>query len=470
MSSYIKLSPTELLLKRVRTLNGLSYASGAVVYYCVRDQRVDQNAALLFAQSLALKYKVSLFVLFVLYPNYLNACERQYDFMFRGLEEMEAKLHKLNIPFYVEYGDDVEEIEKFIKKHKCGAVVTDFSPLKINRGWKDRWAPHATAPVFEVDARNIIPAWIVSEKQEYGAYTIRPKIHRLLPEFLHPIPKIKKMNDENFGASKVLDWKKVRKHFTFKEHPKKVDWIMPGENAAKKTLDTFIQNGLYGYAEKRNDPNLGAQSGLSPYITFGQISRHKVALDVLASKAPQVDKESFLEELIVRSEVAENFCFYNSEYDNPKGFPAWAQKTLSEHKNDAREYIYSLSDFEKAQTHDQLWNAAQQELLQTGKMHGYMRMYWAKKILEWTKSPEEAMKIAIYLNDTYELDGREPNGYAGIAWSIGGVHDRAWFPRKVFGTIRFMSEGGAQAKFDVGAYIKKWTGIEYAKKKKTKRD
>jgi len=470
MSSHPVINQTDILLKRVRTLNTLSYTSGSIVYYCVRDQRVDQNAALLFAQTLALKYKVPLRVLFVLYPNYLNACERQYDFMFRGLEEMELKLRKFNIPLHIEYGNDVEQIEKHIKKFKCGAVVTDFSPLKINRKWKDVWAPTASVPVFEVDARNIIPAWVVSHKQEYGAYTIRPKIHKLLSEFLHPIPKIKKMSEENLTNVRLIDWKKVCTYFTFKEYPKKVEWIISGENAAYKTLENFIQNNLSGYAEKRNDPNCNAQSGLSPYITFGQISRHKIALDVLASKAPRIDKEAFLEELIVRSEVAENFCFYNSDYDNPKGFPSWAQKTLSEHKDDTRDYLYSLSDFEKAQTHDDLWNAAQEELLQTGKMHGYMRMYWAKKILEWTKSPEEAMKIAIYLNDTYELDGREPNGYTGIAWSMGGVHDRAWFPRKVFGNIRFMSESGVQTKFDVGAYIKKWTGKEYAKKKKSKHD
>lgn len=470
MSSHVVINQTDVLLKRVRALNTLSYGGGSIVYYCVRDQRVDQNAALLFAQTLALKHKVSLSVLFVLYPNYLNATERQYDFMFRGLEEMEFKLRSLNIPLYIEYGKDVEEIEKFVKKHKCGALVTDFSPLRINREWKDVWAPIASVPVFEVDARNIIPAWVVSSKQEYGAYTIRPKIHKLLPEFLHSIPKIKKMNEENLTNSRLTNWQKVRTHFTFKEYPKKVDWIIPGEKAAQETLKKFIEDRLSGYAEKRNDPNSNAQSGLSPYITFGQISRHKIAIEILGSKAPQVDKDAFLEELIVRSEVAENFCFYNPNYDNPKGFPSWAQKTLSEHKNDVREYIYSLGDFEKAQTHDDLWNAAQEELLQTGKMHGYMRMYWAKKILEWTKNSEEAMRIAIYLNDTYELDGREPNGYAGIAWSIGGVHDRAWFPRKVFGTIRFMSEGGAQTKFDVGAYIKKWTGKEYAKKKKSKHD
>lgn len=468
MHSHSAINQTDILLKRVRALNSLSYSSGSIMYYCVRDQRVDQNAALLFAQTLALKYKAPLYVLFVLYPNYLNACERQYDFMFRGLEEMELKLRKLNIPLHVEYGNDVEEIEKFIKKFKCGAIVTDFSPLKINRKWKDAWAPTAHVPVFEVDARNIVPVWIVSQKQEYGAYTIRPKIHKLLPEFLHSIPEVKKMGKENLVNSQLINWKKVRNHFTFKEYPKKVDWIIPGEDAASETLKYFIENNLSRYAEKRNDPNHNIQSGLSPYITFGQISRHKIALDVLASKAPKIDKDAFLEELIVRSEVAENFCFYNENYDNPKGFPSWAQKTLSEHKNDPREYLYSLSDFEKAHTHDELWNAAQEELLQTGKMHGYLRMYWAKKILEWTKNPEEAMKIAIYLNDTYELDGREPNGYTGIAWSIGGVHDRAWFPRKVFGTIRFMSESGAQTKFDVGAYVKKWTGKEYAKKKKPK--
>lgn len=468
MSSQVVIRQTDILLKRVRQLNTLVYNGGSIMYYCVRDQRVDQNAALLFAQTLAIKHKVPLYVLFVLYPNYLNATERQYDFMFRGLEEMETKLRALNIPLHIQYGDDVEEIEKRIKENACGALVTDFSPLKINRKWKDAWSSKAGMPVFEVDARNIIPVWIASPKQEYGAYTIRPKIHKLLPEFLHPIPKIKKMSEDNLVATKSIDWKKVRTYFSFKEYPKKVDWIVPGENAAHKTLRNFIENGLYGYAEKRNDPNLNAQSGLSPYVTFGQISRHKIALEVLASKAPRIDKEAFLEELIVRSEVAENFCFYNPNYDNPKGFPTWAQKTLSEHRDDKREYLYSRADFEKARTHDDLWNAAQEEMLQTGKMHGYMRMYWAKKILEWTKSPEEAMKIAIYLNDTYELDGREPNGYAGIAWSIGGVHDRAWFPRKVFGTIRFMSEGGAQTKFDVDAYVKKWTGKEYAKKKKTK--
>lgn len=460
------MNQTELLLKKVRQLNSLTYKEGGIVYYCVRDQRVDQNAALLFAQTLAAKHKTSLSVLFVLYPEYLNATERQYDFMFKGLEEMEQKLQALNIPLYVRFGTDQEELDFFIKKEKAGAVVTDFSPLKRNREWKDTWVKNTSIPVYEVDARNIVPVWIASQKQEYGAYTLRPKINRLLPEYLHLFPKLKKMSDENIEAQKTLDWQKIKKHFHFKEIPKNVDWIVPGEAAGYKALNKFISNSLHGYAQKRNDPNEQAQSNLSPYITFGQISRHKIAISVLESSAPKEDKEAFLEELIVRSELAENFCFYNPQYDSVLGFPEWAQKTLEAHNKDEREYVYTESQFEKAQTHDELWNAAQQELLQTGKMHGYMRMYWAKKILEWTKTSQDAMKIAIYLNDTYELDGREPNGYAGIAWSIGGVHDRAWFPRKVFGTIRFMSEGGATTKFDVAQYIKRWTGKIYAKKRK----
>ena len=158
----------------------------------------------------------------------------------------------------------------------------------------------------------------------------------------------------------------------------------------------------------------------------------------------------------MRRELADNFCFYNEEYDSIECFPDWAKKTHEKHKNDPREFLYTKKQFEQGKTHDELWNACQNQMMQTGKMHGYMRMYWAKKILEWTKNREEAMNIAIYLNDTYELDGRDPNGYAGIAWSIGGVHDRAWFERPVFGQIRYMNYNGCKSKFDVISYIKKW--------------
>jgi deoxyribodipyrimidine photo-lyase len=168
-----------------------------------------------------------------------------------------------------------------------------------------------------------------------------------------------------------------------------------------------------------------------------------------------IEAPEFLEELIVRRELADNFCLYNAEYDNPSGFPDWAKKTLNIHDKDIRPILYTLEEFEQAQTDDPLWNAAQMEMVKRGKMHGYMRMYWAKKILEWTESSTQAMEYAIYLNDRYELDGRDPNGYTGIAWSIGGVHDRAWGERPIFGKIRYMSFNGCKSKFDVKAYIRK---------------
>jgi deoxyribodipyrimidine photo-lyase len=216
-----------------------------------------------------------------------------------------------------------------------------------------------------------------------------------------------------------------------------------------------MKNKLNGYALQRNDPALDATSNLSPYLHFGNISAQRVALTVQAVHGKKNAKEAFLEELIVRRELADNFCFYNKDYDTFKGFPAWAMKTLHEHRDDKREYIYSLPQFERAETHDPLWNAAQMEMITQGETHGYMRMYWCKKILEWTRTPEEAIRTAIFLNDKYELDGRDPNGYAGVAWSIGGVHDRAWGTRKVFGKIRFMSYNGCKSKFDIEKYIEK---------------
>ncbi|MDD5644415.1 MAG: deoxyribodipyrimidine photolyase, partial [bacterium] len=244
----------------------------------------------------------------------------------------------------------------------------------------------------------------------------------------------------------------------------RVNWIEPGEKAALRTLRNFIKNGLPGFASQRNDPNMGAESNLSPYLHFGQISAQRAALEINKSPASKEAKEAFLEELIIRRELADNYCLYNKNYDNPAGFPDWAKKTLSEHKKDKREYTYSLKQLETAGTHDALWNAAQLQMLKTGKMHGYMRMYWAKKILEWTESPEQAQKIAVYLNDKYELDGRDPNGYAGIAWSIGGVHDRAWGERHIFGKIRYMSYNGCKSRFNTAAYIRKVNDIREGKK------
>jgi deoxyribodipyrimidine photo-lyase len=249
---------------------------------------------------------------------------------------------------------------------------------------------------------------------------------------------------------------RIRKNLKIDTSVGPVDWMRPGEDAAHRMLRLFIGERLGKYNEQRNDPNAGAVSDLSPYLHFGQISAQRVALEVRQSRKSKPSRDAFLEELIVRRDLSDNFCYYNEAYDMFEGFPAWAQQSLNVHRNDTRDYIYPIETFEAAQTHDPLWNAAQNEMRTTGKMHGYMRMYWAKKILEWTPSPEEALAIAIYLNDRYELDGRDPNGYTGIAWSIGGVHDRAWGERPVFGKIRYMSYDGCKRKFDVDVYMRKW--------------
>jgi deoxyribodipyrimidine photo-lyase len=307
-------------------------------------------------------------------------------------------------------------------------------------------------PFYEVDAHNVVPCFYVSPKQEFGAYTIRPKIHKNLPEFLDNFPKIKKMKSSEGFSSDSIDWESVYNSLKVDDKVKPVNWLKPGEGAAHKALKKFIDSKLDIYDDLRNDPNADALSNLSPYLHFGQISAQRIAL-IVSSLANHPSAESFLEELIVRRELSDNFCYRTPDYDSFKGFPDWAKKTLNEHRKDEREFVYSLKEFERAETHEDLWNAAQNEMVNRGKMHGYMRMYWAKKILEWSGSPEEALKIAIHLNDKYELDGRDPNGYTGCAWAIGGLHDRAWAERPVYGKIRYMNRNGAKRKFDIDKYI-----------------
>jgi deoxyribodipyrimidine photo-lyase len=335
--------------------------------------------------------------------------------------------------------------------------------------------------LYGVDAHNIVPCWVASPKQEFGAYTLRPKLHKLLPEFLEEFPTLIAHPHQFSGTVPAIDWDALLElvaSTSDKRHPLV---FTPGATAAKKQLHHFVEHVLPEYAVLRNDPNAAHQSGLSPYLHYGHIAPQRVALEVLKAGGVSIEGAidvsknkakgekdtvlmlsdhvaAFLEELVVRRELSDNFCFYHLDYDSPLGFPNWARLSHERHKDDKREYLYRKKEFEAAMTHDELWNACQLELLKTGKMHGYMRMYWAKKILEWTSTVDEAMEIAIYLNDTYELDGRDPNGYAGIAWSMGGVHDRAWFDRPVFGQVRYMNRNGCATKFSVDTYIKTWTG------------
>jgi deoxyribodipyrimidine photo-lyase len=439
---------------RSRQLINANFTNGPILYWMNRDVRMNDNWALIFAQQWAIKEKVPLVVLYNLVPDFLCGGLRQLSFKLKALEELQKSLSGKNITFALVEGQKTEEeIINFIHKEKIGGLVTDFSPLNVSKKWLEYITKNIQIPFYQVDAHNIIPCWIASPKQEFGAYTIRPKINKLLDQFLENFPPIKKHPHIWNKKTTPINWGKILKTSETDRTVKPVTWIKPGEKAAMQMLKDFIENHLADYAEKRNDPTLHALSNLSPYYHYGMLSVQRAAIEIQKFDNNIVSQESYLEEAIVRRELSDNYCYYNQNYDNFNGFPTWAQKSLNEHRDDPREYTYTLKEFETAQTHDDLWNAAQNEMVITGKMHGYMRMYWAKKILEWTTSPEEAQKIAIHLNDKYELDGRDPNGYVGIAWSIGGLHDRAWFDRPVFGKVRFMSYNGCKSKFDIKAYI-----------------
>ena len=442
--------------KRARLLKAGIQKTGPVVYWMSRDQRANDNWALLYAQSLAIETKEPLIVVFSLVNRFLGATIRQFDFLLRGLAEIEHELKSKNIPFIFLRGLPYEKVIKYIKKISASVLVTDFDPLKIKQEWKENIISAIDIPFYEVDTHNIVPVWTASVKREYGAYTLRPKIKNLLPEYLTEIPQLINHPYKFEYEDEVIDWERTIKLLPVDKSVQPVGWIQPGAKAAKEMLSKFIEIKLELYLTERNDPVKMAQSDLSPYLHFGQISSQRIAVEINNLPISNEQKEVYLEELIVRKELSDNYCYYCKDYDNFSGFPAWAQESLNEHRNDKREFIYSKEEFEQAKTKDNLWNAAQTEMMQKGKMSGYMRMYWAKKILEWTPGPEEAVETAIYLNDKYELDGRDPNGYAGIAWSIGGVHDRAWFDREVYGKVRYMNYNGCKSKFDVGEYIRKF--------------
>ncbi len=440
---------------RGRLLNHKKERDGPILYWMSRDQRVDDNWALIYAQEMAIKRGVPLAVIFCVVPTFLGATVRQYGFMLKGLREVEKHLGKKNITFHLVKGLPERTVVRFVKKHGIGALYTDFDPLRIKRLWKEKVAEAIAVPCYEVDAHNIVPCWLASPKREYGAATFRPKVNRLLPVFLDAFPAVQHHPFTWQYAAPENHWDDIMQSLAIDRSVPEVAWMTPGERAAKKELTRFISKKLAHYGALRNDPTRDGQSHLSPYLHFGQLSAQRVALEVKSAHCAEPAKRAFMEELIVRRELSDNFCYYTANYDSFAAFPQWAQETLDNHRKDRRDYLYSLDEFEKGKTHDELWNAAQREMVTRGKMHGYMRMYWAKKILEWTTSPEEALGIAVYLNDRYELDGRDPNGYTGIAWSLGGVHDRAWRERKVFGKVRYMSYNGCKSKFNVAAYIEK---------------
>lgn len=457
--------------KRLRTVTEKKNQTGPIVYWMNRDCRSKDNWALLYAQKQSMKENQPLLVVYNLEVGFLGGAFRQHDFKVKGLQEVESALTKKKIPFFCIVGG-IDDLLTWLRRKQPGLIVTDFSPLKLQVKWLDRVAKSVDCSVHQVDSHNIIPVWEASDKQEYAARTIRPKIHRKINEFLDDFPELEKQKIDFSGNIPSIPWAKILESFPDKSVPVLPSFV-PGQEKAREQLEKFKNNRLSSYGENRNNALKRGQSDLSPYLHYGHIAPQRVVLELLKREKKQASQimegvsngassldnvAVFLEELIVRRELAENFCHYNKNYDSVAGFPEWARVTLEKHAMDIRSHVYTLPQFEQSKTHDDLWNAAQRELVQTGKMHGYMRMYWAKKILEWTRSPEQALKFAIKLNDKYSLDGRDPNGYVGVAWSVGGVHDRPWFERPVFGMVRYMAESGVKKRFNIKEYIQHYQG------------
>jgi deoxyribodipyrimidine photo-lyase len=415
-----------------------------------QSQRTEYNHALEYAISQSNKYEKPLVVYFGLTENFPDANIRHYNFMIQGLSEVEKSLKNQGIKFLLkQISPEQGAIE--ISKDAC-MIIVDSGYLKIQKYWRNKVSNEINCPLIQIECDIVIPVEITSQKEEYSAATLRNKIKEKIDNYLIPLKKERYKQSYIEKEISSIDIDEISKEKIDKT-VKKLDNFIGGTNQANKHLKLFLKEKIDSYPDKKNDPNLKFVSNLSPYLHFGQISSLKVALSVLEKKSPGQD--AFLEELIVRRELSMNFVYYNKNYDNYNCLPDWAKTTLKKHEKDKRKYVYSLDDLENAETHDHYWNSAQKQMTKEGKMHGYMRMYWGKKILEWSKKPEKAFEITLYLNNKYELDGRDPNGYAGVAWCF-GKHDRPWVERPIFGNIRYMNANGLKRKFDIEKYAKKY--------------
>ena len=438
---------------RIKLLNEKTIQNRkSVIYWMQSSQRSSFNHALEYAIQISNKLNKFLKVYFVINKSYPEAQNRHFIFMLQGLHEVQKELTQKNIQMILEIGNPIQIISKISQK-SC-LIVTDRAYTKTINFWKKEVSNKIDCQLVQVETEAIVPIEEVSNKEEYGAYTIRPKIKKLLGDYLHPLntSDIKNKYTSRNLFKNIEKTKKIIENLKPVSTPTKEIFYKGGSVAAKQELKKFLEIKAKNYIIDKNNPSLDVVSNMSPYLHFGQISPLEIALEVLNHEIPQDSKESYLEELIIRRELSFNFVFFNASHDNFDCLPKWCKDTLINHKKDKRSYIYSLEELELAKTHDPYWNAAQKEMAIKGKMHGYMRMYWGKKIIEWTKNPETAFSNALYLNNKYQLDGRDPNSYTGVAWCF-GKHDRAWKERNIFGKIRYMNANGLRRKFNIEAYV-----------------
>jgi deoxyribodipyrimidine photo-lyase len=427
-----------------------------VVYWMRRAQRAVDNPALDVAIELGNALRKPVVVFFGLHPRITHANLRHYHFLVEGLADVAAGLRRRRVGLVLRRYPS-HRLLKFVEEVRPALVVGDENPLRQFEAWRHDVTTRLQVPFWTVDADVVVPSAILA-KEQYAARTIRPRLHARLDEFLVPSTDVVARTAwrRPRGLSTMRPSLELLQDFPISRAVSPVSGLRGGTLEARRLLGAFVRQRLGSYPRTRNHPECTGTSQLSPYLHFGHIGPREVARAIRDSGASPEAIAAFLEQLIVRRELAINFVTFNRDYDRLDGCESWARATLNRHRNDRREYVYKVERLEGADTHDPLWNAAQMQMATTGWMHGYVRMYWAKKILEWAASPEEAFETAVMLNDKYELDGRDPNGYANIAWAIGGKHDRPWPTRPIFGSIRAMSYGRTVRKFEAAQYISRF--------------
>jgi deoxyribodipyrimidine photo-lyase len=428
-----------------------------VVYWMQRAQRGRDNPALDTAVLAANALAKPVVVFFAPVPFYPHANLRHFQFLQEGIADIARDLKRRGIGFVLRPYPHHHLLE-FCHEVRPALLVGDENPLREPEQWRQKVARELRIPFWTVDADAIVPSRLLG-KEHYAAHTIRPRLLAALPEFLKPLPnpraQVAWRPPRELQSAKATD--DITADWKIDRSVGPVSSWRGGTSAGLHALRRFVDRNLSHYPDLHNHPEVDGTSRLSPYLHFGHLGPHTVALAIQRAKAPQAAKAAFLEQLIVRRELAVNFVRFNPAYDSMECLEPWADRTLAEHASDRRPIIYTEQQLENGVTHDALWNAAHTQMVTTGWMHNYLRMYWAKKILEWSPSPQIAFQRAVTLNDCYELDGRDPNGYAGIAWALVGKHDRPWFNRPIFGSIRYMSQAGISRKFDAGKYIARFS-------------
>lgn len=432
-----------------------------VVYWMQRAMRIEENAALDVAIKAGNILGLPVVVFFSAIPNYPHANVRHYHFLQQGLRDVAEDAAERGVGFVLRRHPD-NSLEAFLEEAGAALLVGDENPCREPERWRRVLAKKLRIPYWTVDADVVAPSRVFG-RDYFLLHHFRPHLKRELEKYLVAPENVKPLNAWKQRIESYSAEKDITEGFTRLDRSvRPVDSFTGGTHAALKRLRTFVDHELAQYEAKRNLPEVKGTSRLSPYLHFGNIGPVTIALAarraVEKGKASAQAAERYLDQLIGWRELSVLFVRHNPAYDSWECAEPWARKTLEEHARDPRPERYTLEQLERGETHDELWNAAQREMVDTGWMHNYMRMYWAKKILEWAPNPATAFDWAVILNDKYELDGRDPNGYAGIAWAIVGKHDRPWFNRPVIGTIRSMMYQSTRKKFDADAYVRSHGG------------